>query len=165
MSSEHSFDIISKVDLQEVDNAINQALKDILNRYDFKGTKTEIELDRQKNEIRLLSDDDYKIKAVMDILNEKFARRKIPLKAMEPGKVEPAGGGLVRQTITLQQGIPIEQAREIVKLIKTEKLKIQGEIQKDQVRVRGKKIDDLQAFMAILKDKDFGIHMEFANYR
>ncbi len=165
MASEHSFDIISRVDLQEVDNAINQALKDILNRYDFKGTKTQIELDRQKNEIRLVSDDDYKIKAVMDILKEKFAKRKIPLKAMDPGKVEPAGGGLVRQTITLQQGIPIEQAREIVKLIKTEKLKIQGEIQKDQVRVRGKKIDDLQAFMALLKERDLGIHMEFANYR
>ena len=165
MTSEHSFDIISRVDLQEVDNAINQALKDILNRYDFKGTKTQIELDRQKNEIRLVSDDDYKIKAVMDILKEKVAKRKIPLKAMDPGKVEPAGGGLVRQTITLQQGIPIEQAREIVKLIKTSKLKVQGEIQKDQVRVRGKKIDDLQAFMATLKEKDFGIHMEFANYR
>lgn len=165
MATEHSFDIVSRIDLQEVDNAVNQALKDILNRYDFKGTKTRIELDRDKNEIRLLSDDDYRIKAVLDILREKCARRKLALKAMQPGKIEPAAGGLVRQTISLQQGIPIEQAREIVKLIKTEKLKIQGEIQKDQVRVRGKKIDDLQAFMQTLKEKDFGIHMEFVNYR
>lgn len=165
MAVEHSFDVVSKIDLQEVDNAINQALKEIFARFDFKGTKSTIELDRGKNAIQVVSDDEYKLKAVLDILKEKFAKRKLPIKAMHFEKMEPAAGGLVKQAITLQQGIPIEQAREIVKLVKTTKAKIQGEIQKDQVRIRGKNIDDLQAFMKLLQEKDFGIHMEFVNYR
>jgi len=165
MAADHSFDIVSKVDLNEVENAINQALKEIHNRYDFKGTKTRIELDRGRNEIRVLSDDEYRLKSVHEVLKGKLAGRKVPIRALQYGKVEDAAGGAVRQVISLQQGIPIEKAREIVKLVKTSKMKLQGEIQKDQVRIRGKKIDALREFMAMLKEKDFGIHMEFVNYR
>jgi len=165
MAAEHSFDIVSKVDLNEVDNAINQTLKEIHHRYDFKGTNTKIDLDRGKNEVTVLSDDEFKLKNVHEVLKAKLANRKVPVRALQYGKVEAAAGSSARQVISLQQGIPTENAREIVKLIKTNKLKIQGEIQKDQVRVRAKKIDDLQTFMSLLKEKDMGIHMEFVNYR
>ncbi len=165
MAGEKSFDIVSKVDLAEVENAINQAMKEIYNRYDFKGTKTKIELDKEKNEIRILSDDDFRLKSVVDVLETKFVKRKIPIKALEYSSVEPAAGGAVRQSITLQQGIPVDKAKEIVKFLKTTKMKLQGEIQKDQVRIKGKKLDDLQKFMSMLKEKDLGIHMEFVNYR
>lgn len=165
MASDHSFDIVSKVDLNEVDNAVNQVLKEIHTRYDFKGTKTRIELDRGKNEISVLSDDEYKLKSVIEVLKTKLANRKVPVKALQYGKVEDAAGGTARQAVSLQQGIPVEKAREIVKMIKSAKLKLQGEIQKDQVRVRGKKIDELRDFMDMLKEKDMGIHMEFVNYR
>jgi len=165
MASDKSFDIVSNVDLAEVENAINQAMKEIYNRYDFKGTKTKIDLDKDKNEIRILSDDDFRLKSVIDVLETKFVKRKIPIKALEYSTVESASGGAARQNIILQQGIPTEKAKEIVKLLKASKIKLQGEIQKDQVRIRGKKLDDLQTFMGILKEKDLGIHMDFVNYR
>ncbi len=163
--AEHSFDIVSKVDMQEVTNAIQQAMKEISQRFDFRGSKSNIELDRGKNEIVLLSDDEYKLKSVIDILQSKLIKRKVPLKALNYGKVESALSGTVKQIVTLQQGIPTEKGKEIVKVIKNTKLKVQAEIQKDQLRVRAKKIDDLQSVMEVLKEKDLGIHIEFLNYR
>ncbi|MBI5408650.1 MAG: YajQ family cyclic di-GMP-binding protein [Nitrospirae bacterium] len=165
MADEHSFDIVSKVDLQEVSNAVQQALKEIGQRFDFKGSKSNIELDKIKNEILLVSDDEYKLKSVVDILQSKLIKRQVPLKALSYGKVEPAASSTVRQIVTLQQGIPTEKAKEIVKVIKDTKLKVQSEIQKDQLRVRAKKIDDLQAVMKILREKDLGVHIDFVNYR
>lgn len=165
MADEHSFDIVSKVDMQEISNAVQQAMKEIGQRFDFKGSKSNIELNKDKGEITLLSDDDQKLKSVIDVLQSKLVKRGVSLKSLNYGKIEPAAGGTVRQIITLQQGIPQENAKDIVKLIKNTKLKVQAEIQKDQVRVRAKKIDDLQAIIAMLKEKDLGIHLEFANYR
>lgn len=165
MAEEHAFDIVSEVDMQEVLNAVNQAMKEISQRFDFKGSKSNIELDKGKGTITLTSDDDMKLKSVTDILQSKFVKRGISLKALSYGKVEQAAGTTVRQLITLQQGIAQDKAKEIVKLIKDMKLKVNAEIQKDQVRVKGKNIDDLQAIIARLKEKDFGIHLEFANYR
>ncbi|MBI5640264.1 MAG: YajQ family cyclic di-GMP-binding protein [Nitrospirae bacterium] len=165
MADEHSFDIVSKVDLQEVLNAVQQAMKEISQRFDFKGSKSNIELNKEKHELTLISDDDTKLKSVTDILQTKLIKRGVSLKALGYGKVEEAAGGTVRQLITLQQGIPVEKSKEIVKLIKDTKMKVQGEIQKDQVRVKAKKIDDLQALMKIIKEKDLGIHIEFINYR
>lgn len=165
MADDHSFDIVSKVDLTEVENAVNQAVKEILARFDFKGTKTRIELDKAKNELVILSDDEYKLKNVIDVLKNWLAKRKVPLMALQFEKIETALAGTVRQTVKLQQGIAMEKAKEIVKAVKDSKMKVQSEIQKDQVRVRGKKIDDLRAVMDMLNAKDFGIHMEFVNYR
>jgi hypothetical protein len=165
MADEHSFDVASKVDLQEVLNAVQQAMKEIGQRFDFKGSKSSIELNKDKHEITLVSDDEIKLKTVIDILQTKLFKRGISLKALNYGKIEQASGGTVRQIITLQQGIPVEKAKEMVKTIKDTKMKVQSEIQKDQVRVRAKKIDDLQAVMKLLKEKDFDIHIEFINYR
>lgn len=165
MAEEHSFDIVCEVDIQEVSNAVNQAMKEIGQRFDFKGSKSNIELDRGKGAITLISDDEVKLKSVIDILQSKMVKRGIALKALNYGKIEPAAGNTVRQLITLQQGIPQEKAKEIVKAIKDMKLKVNAEIQKDQVRVRGKKIDDLQAIISKLKERDFGIHLQFTNYR
>jgi uncharacterized protein YajQ (UPF0234 family) len=165
MADEHSFDVVSKVDMQEVSNAVQQALKEMGQRFDFRGSKSNIELDKAKNEILLTSDDEYKLKSVIDMLQSKLIKRQVPLKALSYGKVEPAASNTVRQTVTLQQGIPTEKAKEIVKIIKDSKLKVQSEIQKDQLRVRAKKIDDLQAVMKILKEKDLEVHIDFVNYR
>ena len=165
MADEHSFDIVSKVDLQEVLNAVQQAMKEISQRFDFKDSKSHIELNKDKNEILIVSDDEYKLKSVVDIFQGKLVKRRVSLKSLVYGKIEPALSGTVKQVITLQQGIPTEKAKEIVKMIKDTKLKIQSEIQKDQVRVRAKKIDDLQSIISLLKEKDLGIYMEFANYR
>jgi uncharacterized protein YajQ (UPF0234 family) len=153
MADEHSFDVVSKVDLQEVLNAVQQATKEMSQRFDFKGSKSSIELNEDKHEINLVSDDELKIKTVIDILQTKLFKRGISLKALSYGKTEPAAGGTVKQIITLQQGIPVEKAKEMVKLIKDTKMKVQAEIQKDQLRVRAKKIDDLQATMKLLKEK------------
>lgn len=165
MATEHSFDIVSKVDLQEVSNAVQQAMKEIGQRFDFKGSKSAIELDNAKYEILVLSDDEYRLKNVIDILQNKLVKRKVSLKLLNYGKIEPALSGTVKQNINLQQGISTDKAREIVKTIKSTKFRVQSEIQKDHVRVRAKKIDDLQSVISLLKDKDFGIHMEFVNYR
>ncbi|HMK56255.1 MAG TPA: YajQ family cyclic di-GMP-binding protein [Dissulfurispiraceae bacterium] len=165
MADEHSFDIACELDMQEVSNAVTQAVKEIGQRFDFKGSKSSIDLDKGKALITLVSDDEFKLKSVVDILQSKLVKRGIALKALSYGKIEQAAGGTVRQSVTLQQGIPQEKAKEIVKIIKDTKLKVNSEIQKDQVRVRGKKIDDLQAIMSMLKEKDFGIHLQFTNYR
>ncbi len=163
--AEHSFDIVSKVDLQEVSNAVQQALKEIGQRFDFRGSKSSIELDKDKNEMVIISDDEYKLKNVIDVLQSKLIKRKVPLKALSFGKVESALSGTVKQLVTLQQGIPAEKGKEIVKIIKNTKLKVQAEIQKDQLRVRANKIDDLQSVIGLLKEKDLGINIEFVNYR
>jgi uncharacterized protein YajQ (UPF0234 family) len=163
--AEHSFDIVSKVDMQEVSNAIQQAMKEISQRFDFKGSKSTIDMDRGKNELTIVSDDEYKLKSVIDIFQSKLVKRKVPLKSLDYGKVESALSGTVKQHVAVQQGVPTEKGREMVKAIKNMKLKVQAEIQQDQLRVRAKKIDDLQSVMALLKEKDFGIHIEFVNYR
>ena len=162
---DHSFDIVSKVDLQEVSNAIQQAMKEIGQRYDFRGSKSSVDLDKGNNEITIVSDDDYKLKSVIDILESKFIKRKVPIKALEYGTVESALSGTVKQVVKLQQGILTEKSKEIAKIIKTSKFKVQAEIQKDQLRVKGKKIDDLQSAISMLKEKDLGIHVEFVNFR
>ena len=165
MADEHSFDIASKVDLQEVLNAVQQATKEISQRFDFKGSKSSIDLNKDKHEITLVSDDELKLKTVVDILQTKLVKRGVSLKALQYGKIDQAAGNTVRQLVTLQQGIPVDKAKEIVKLIKDTKMKVQAEIQKDQVRVKAKKIDDLQALIALLRGKDLGIHIDFINYR
>ena len=165
MAAESSFDIVSKIDLQEVKNAVDQALKELGQRFDFKGSKSEILLDEKNKEISVGSDDEYKLKSVLDILQSKLVKRGISLKALTYGKIEPALSGTVRQKISLQQGIPSEKAKEIVRVIKDLKLKVQSQIQGDQVRVTGKNKDDLQAVIKHLREKDFGIDMQFMNYR
>lgn len=165
MAQESSFDIVSKVDMQEVLNAVQQSEKELSQRFDFKGSKSAIALNKDKSEIEVISDDDMKIKSVIEILQGKLIKRGIPLKSLVYGKVEAAGGNTVKQIITLQQGIATEKAKEIVKLIKDTKLKVQAEIQKDQLRVRGKNIDDLQAVIKLLKEKEFDFHLECINYR
>ena len=160
---ENSFDIVSKIDLQEVSNAIQQALKEIHQRFDLKDSKSEITLD--KDGITLTSSDDYKLKAVTDVLQAKLVKRGVPLKGLSYGTIEPAAGSTVRQKVTMQQGIPTEKARAIVKVIKDSKKKVQASIQGDLVRVSGKDRDTLQEIIALLKQKDFGIDMQFTNYR
>jgi cyclic-di-GMP-binding protein len=163
MADQNSFDIVCKVEMQEVTNALDQARREIQTRYDLKGTKNEITLDKQ--DIVLLAPDDMKLKAVVDILQSKLHKRGIPLKALSYGNVEEASGGTLKQKITVQQGIPIEKAREIVRLVKDLKLKVQAAIQEDQVRISGKSRDDLQKVIATLRDKDLGIALQFTNYR
>jgi uncharacterized protein YajQ (UPF0234 family) len=165
MADEHSFDVVSKVDMQEVLNAVQQATKEITQRFDFKGSKSSIELNKDRAEIILTSDDEYKLKSVTDILKSKLVKRNVSLKSLNYGKIEQASGGTVRQIVTLQQGISPERAKNIIKLIKDTKLKVQAEIQKDQIRIRAKKIDDLQAIIKMLKEKDFDFHLDFMNYR
>jgi uncharacterized protein YajQ (UPF0234 family) len=161
--AESSFDVVSRVDLQEVKNAIGQAMKEIDNRFDLKGTRSSIEL--QGEELVLASSDEYKLKAVRDVLETRLVKRNVPLKALTFGTVEQALGQTARQRVTLQKGIPTEQAREIVKLVKNTKLKVQASIQGDQVRVTGKNKDDLQSVMQALKGSNIGIDMQFTNYR
>lgn len=163
MAAENSFDIVCKVDMQEVTNALDQARREIDTRYDLKGTKNEVKL--EESDITLTVPDEMKLKAVVDILQSKLHKRGIPLKALDYGKVEQAAGGTLRQKIAIQQGIPIEKAREIVRLVKDSKVKVQASIQEDQVRVTGKNRDDLQKIIALVKDKDFGIALQFTNYR
>lgn len=165
MPEEHSFDIVSEVNMQEVSNAVDQAMKEISQRFDFKGSKSSITLDKKNSTITLISDDEQKLRSVIDILQSKLIKRGVPLKSLIYGKIEPASGNTVRQLVTIQQGVPQEKAKEIVKFIKELKLKVSAEIQKDQVRVKGKKIDDLQTIISKLKEKDFGIALQFTNYR
>lgn len=165
MAKNCSFDIVSNVDLQEVKNAIAQAMMEIRQRFDFKGSKSEISLDEKAPALNLVSDDDHKMKSVVDTLESKLIKRKVSLQSLSYGKVEAAGGNTVRQTIQLQQGIPQEKGKEIVKAIKGMKIKVQGQVMDDLVRVSGKNRDDLQEVMAELKKKDFKIAMSFTNYR
>ena len=158
-------DIVSEIDLSEVKNAVNQSMQEIHQRFDFKNSKSEITLEEKENTITIISDDEYKLKSVIDILQGKLIKRKIPVKGLSYGAVEPATGGTVRQVISIQQGIPQDKGKEIVKFIKGLGLKVQAQIMDDQLRVSGKKKDDLQTVMGELKEKDFGIAMSFTNYR
>jgi cyclic-di-GMP-binding protein len=161
--AESSFDVVSSVDLQEVKNAIAQAMKEIITRFDLKGTNSNVELSGE--EIVLSSSDEYKIKAVRDVLEGRLVKRNVPLKALTYGEIDKALGGTARQKVSMQKGIPTDKAREIVKIIKGAKLKVQASIQGEQVRVAGKSRDDLQSVMRLLKDTDLGIDMQFTNYR
>jgi uncharacterized protein YajQ (UPF0234 family) len=163
MAAENSFDIACKVDMQEVANAVNQAKREIETRYDLKGAKNEIT--QEKMDLVLTSGDEMKLKAVLDILQSKLHRRGVDLKALTIGDPETAAGGTLKQKITLQDGIPMEKAKEIVRLIKDSKIKVQASIQEKQVRVSGKNRDDLQAAIALVKGKDLGVALQFTNYR
>jgi hypothetical protein len=163
MAPDHSFDIVSRIDFQEVANAVNITLKEIRNRFDFKNSRADITL--EKESLTLVADDDFKIKALRQALEEKLVRRKVPLRALSAQKIEDGPNRTVKQEIRFQVGIPVEKAREIVKLVKSEKLKAQVAIQGDEVRVSSPKIDVLQEVIAFLKGRDLGIHMQFTNYR
>lgn len=158
-----AFDVVCHVDLQEVDNAINQTLRELAQRFDFKNIPTDVR--REENNLHIRSADDFKVKAVGDILRERLARRQIPVKALDAKPIEPGPAGTAKQEIALQQGIPVEKGREIVKLVKDTKLRLQVAIQGDQVRVTGKNRDDLQAIIKLLRERDFGIALQFTNFR
>jgi uncharacterized protein YajQ (UPF0234 family) len=163
MAQDNSFDIVSKVEIQEVRNAIDQALKEIKARFDLKDSKSEVTL--EGNDIQLASADEYKLEAVKEILGQKLVKRGVSLKNLSYGKLEEAMGKSVRQKITLQQGVPIEKAKDIVRIIKDSKLKVQASIQGDSVRVSGKDRDSLQSVIALLRGKDLGLELQFTNYR
>jgi uncharacterized protein YajQ (UPF0234 family) len=163
MGQDHYFDVVCRIDLQEVANAVNAALKEVRNRFDFKNSRADILLEKDK--LTLVADDDFKVRGLRQILEEKLVKRKVSLKALDYGRVEDAAGRTVRQVVTFQAGIPIEKAREIVKLVKGEKFKAQVAIQGEEVRVSSPKIDVLQEVIAFLKSKDLGIHMQFTNFR
>lgn len=162
---ENTFDIVSKIDLNEVSNAVQQSLKEITTRFDLKDSKSDIQLNEKDNKLTLASADEYRIKSVKDILEGKLVKRKVPLKGLLYGPITPAAGSTVRQEVTLQQGISTEKARDIVKVIKDSKKKVQASIQGDLVRVSGKDRDVLQEVMGVLRNHDFGIDMQFTNYR
>jgi len=163
MAQEFSFDVVSKTDMQEVANAVQQAQKELAQRFDFKGSKSSIEL--ANDELTLVSDDEGKLRSVKDIVETRLVKRKVSLKAFDYGKPEPAAGGTVRQRAKIVQGIETEKAKEIVRTIKDAKLKVQVSIQSDQVRVTGRSKDDLQKAMGLVREKDFGIPLQFTNYR
>jgi hypothetical protein len=165
MAQESSFDVVSRVDLQEVSNAVQQASREIATRFDFKGSVSRIDWSDKTLELTLVSDDAHKLKSVVDILETRLVKRGIAVKALEYGKVEPAAGGSVRQVVRVQQGIPTEKAKQIVRTIKDRKLKVQASIQADQVRVSGKSKDELQTAIAALKAEDFGLPLQITNYR
>ncbi|HWO01065.1 MAG TPA: YajQ family cyclic di-GMP-binding protein [Blastocatellia bacterium] len=165
MAQQNTFDIVSKVDMAEVKNAVNQAVKEIHQRYDFKGTNSEIDLNEKEHILVLATASEFTLRSLNDVLQQKMVRRGVSLKALSYGKIEPAAKDSVRQTVTLQQGIPMEKAREIVKYIKDTKLRVQASINGDFVRVGGKDRDTLQEVIALLKEKDFGIDMQYTNYR
>jgi uncharacterized protein YajQ (UPF0234 family) len=162
---DNSFDVVSKIEMPEVVNAVQQSQKEILQRYDLKDSKSSIELNEKDHKITLASQDEFKLKAVVDILESKLVKRKVPLKGLTFGQIIPAAGSTVRQEITLQQGISTEKCREIVKKIKDSKLKVQASIQGDFVRVAGRDRDTLQSVIKLLRESDFGIDMQFTNYR
>ena len=165
MAQQSSFDIVSEVDLQEVDNALNQAMKEIGQRYDFKDSKSSIELNQKEKTVTLISDDDFKLKSVIDIVQSKLIKRGVPLKALRYGKAEPAANSAMRQVITLQVGIDKEDAKLVVKMIKDTKLKVQAQIMDDQIRVSAKDKDDLQSVIKMLRESDLSFAMQFVNYR
>jgi uncharacterized protein YajQ (UPF0234 family) len=163
MAAENSFDVVSKINMSEVTNAVTQAMKEIGQRFDFKGSKSDIT--QEKDGLVIVSDDEFKLKSVVDILQNKLVKRGVPVKNLTYGKMEAALAGTVRQRIALQQGIPTDKAKEIVKAIKDSKIKVQAAIQAEQVRVSGKNRDDLQSVIQLLKGRDFGIELQFENYR
>ena len=162
---DNTFDIVSKIELPEVSNAVQQAVKELQQRYDLKNSHSTIDLNEKDQKIQLQSQDEFKLKAVIEILEQKLVKRKVPLKGLVYGTVTPSAGSTVRQEVTLQQGIPIEKAREIVKAIKDSKKKVQASIQGDLVRVSGKDRDALQEIIQLLRGQEFGIDMQFTNYR
>ena len=163
MAKDCSFDVVSEVDMQEVDNAVNQAKKEIGTRYDFRGSKSEINL--EGDTIKIIGDDEYKLNAIIDVLKGKMVKRNVAVKNLDFGKIEPAAGATVRQVITIKKGITKENAKEVVKAIKNMKLKVQASIQEDQVRVSGKDKDDLQAVIQMLKQLDVPVELQFVNFR
>src|SRR5271154_3231030 len=165
MAQEFSFDVVSKVDLQEVLNAVQQASKEIATRFDFRGSKSKVEWNDKELELTLTSDDEHKLKSVVDILETRLVKRGIAVKSLDFQKIEPAANATVRQLVKIQQGISSEKAKEIVKAIKDQKIKVQASIQAEQVRVVGKAKDDLQAVQALLRGRDFGVPLQFTNYR
>ena len=166
MATTCSFDITSNVDLQEVDNALNQARKEVAQRYDFKGSKASIDFDAKESKLVLTADDDFKLNALWEILSTRLVRRNVPTKNLNRGTIEPAANSTVRQAITLQQGIPSEKAKDVIKFIKDSKVKkIQASIQGDQLRVTSSSKDELQDVMRLLREQDFGVALQFGNYR
>jgi len=166
MAQQCSFDVTSNVDLQEVDNALNQARKEVAQRYDFKGAKASIEFDQKESKLVLVADDDFKLDALWEIVQTRLVRRNVPTKNLTRGTAIPAANSTVRQEISLQQGIPVEKAKDIVKFLKDAKLKrVQASIQGDQLRVTSPSKDDLQEAMRQLRDQDFGVALQFGNYR
>jgi uncharacterized protein YajQ (UPF0234 family) len=166
MATQCSFDVTSNVDLQEVDNALNQARKEVAQRYDFKGSKASIEFDQKESKLVLVADDEFKLNSLWDIVSTRLVRRNVPVKNLTRGQAQPAANSTVRQEIGLQQGIPTEKAREIVKFIKDSKLKkVQAAIQGDQLRISSGSRDDLQEVMRLLREQDFGVALQFGNYR
>ncbi len=166
MATQSSFDITSNVDLQEVDNALNQARKEVAQRYDFKGTKASIEFDPKESKLVLIADDDFKLNALWEIIQTRLVRRNVPVKNLTRGTAQPSANSTVRQEISLQQGIPSEKAKDIVKFIKDAKLKkVQASIQGDQLRVTSPSRDELQDVMRVLREQDFGVALQFGNYR
>ena len=165
MAEQFSFDVVSEVNMQELRNVVDQATKEIKQRFDFKDSKTELRLKEKEKELVLVSDDDYKLNAVTDIVKAKCTKRGVSLKAFTYGLIEPALGGTVRQVAKIQSGIVSEKAKEITKAVKESKLKVQAQIQGEQLRVLGTSKDELQAAMILLKGKDFGIDLQFTNYR
>lgn len=163
MAKDASFDIVSEIDMQEMDNAVNQALKEMTGRFDFKNSKSSIDLGEK--DLTIASDDEFKLKSVVDILETKMHKRGISLKSLDFGKVEPASGGTVRQVVKLKQGLDQDNAKKIVKIIKDSKLKVQVSVQGDQVRVTGKSRDDLQAVIQLLRNSDLPVDLQFTNYR
>lgn len=165
MADEFSFDVVSKVDLQEVENAVNQANKEISTRFDFRGSVSRIDFDKKAPSITLFSDDEGKLKSVIDIIQNKFVKRGVSLKALDHQKVEPAEKATVRQLVKIKQGIPTDKAKEIVKIIKDAKLKVTPSIQGDQVRIASKSKDDLQSAITLIRSQDLGLDLQFTNYR
>lgn len=166
MADQSSFDVTSNVDLQEVDNALNQARKEVAQRYDFKGSKASIEFDPKESKLVLVADDDFKLNALWEILQTRLIRRNVPVKNMTRGTVVPAANTTVRQEISLQQGIPSDKAKDIIKFIKDAKLKkVQASIQGDQLRITSPSKDELQEVMRVLREQDFGVALQFGNYR
>ncbi|MEW6061157.1 MAG: YajQ family cyclic di-GMP-binding protein [Bacteroidota bacterium] len=165
MAQQNSFDIVSEINMQEVDNALNQARKEVLMRYDFKDTKTTIEFDDKEKVVTVTSDNEFRLTAVIDVLQNKFVKRGIHLKSLKYGAVEPAAGSMARQKITLQVGIDKENAKKLAQIIKETKIKVQAQIMDDHLRVFGKNKDDLQAVIAHLRSIDFPLPLQFTNYR
>ena len=163
MAASNSFDVVSEVNMMEVSNAVQQAMKEIRQRFDFKGSVSDIRF--EEDILTLDSDDESRLKAVIDVLTTKLVKRGVSLKALQYGKIEPATKGSVRQVVTIQKGIPVEKAKEIVKFIKGSGIRVQAQIQENQVRVSGKNRDDLQAVIGSLKAQDFGLDLQFTNYR
>jgi hypothetical protein len=165
MADQNSFDVVSEVNIQEVKNALDQTMKEINQRFDFKGSKSKVTLEENETVLVLVSDDDAKLKSVIDILQTKLVKRNVSLKSLDYGKVEQALAGTVRQKVTITQGIASEKAKDITKAIRDAKFKVQAQIQGDQLRVTSKSRDELQTVIAFLKGKDFGIPLQFTNYR